>query len=449
MKAYVTLLSTNNFIKGTLVLWQSLQNVKSQYPLVVVINPSINKMNRYLLEKKGITYYEMEQLTYPSGTANKMREDGWPEVSISNLSTVVDKFNIFKLTMYDKMVYLDSDMLVVKNIDYLFNKPNHSATQDCALVYQNYRDMVNMSFQKEYYENFNAGLLIFQPNIQDYNNLLQLMNESPDCDQGILRKYWSEWKTSPNLQLPLYTNVYTCYIPFYLNSNIYNLQDIEILHFIGVKPFQKTEIDLNTTIGLFDKLYWEITAQVLERKDGLTPILLENNIYEAPEGGYSYNFFKNFIKVYLQRNIPQNSMVLDVGCGRGIYAQLLRKFFIMDGIDIYPAHRNELTEYLYRNIFITDIRYFMYDWYDLIIMGDVLEHLTVGDGQKVITYAKEHSKFILVAIPYCLEQVFVEDNIAETHLQPDLTHEIFIERYPDFELIRKNEYYGYYFWKRD
>ena len=61
-------------------------------------------------------------------------------------------------------------------------------------------------------------------------------------------------------------------------------------------------------------------------------------------------------------------------------------------------------------------------------MGDVLEHLSIENAQKVINYAKEHSNFILVAIPYCQAQVFTEGNTYETHLQSDLTHDIFFRK---------------------
>lgn len=447
MKAYVTLLGTNDFIQGTLTLWQSLRNVGAQYPLVVIINSTINQMNRYLLTKRGITYYEMENLTYPEGTTQNMIADGWPEGCVNNFAATIQKFHIFKLVEYEKIVYLDSDMMVLKNIDYLFDKPDRSAVIDCGIIYKEYPE-VFITFDEEGYDGLNSGLMVIEPKIEDYNNLMQLMRENPNCDQTIIRRYWSNWKTDKNLQLPSYLNAYVPYIPLYLKSGIYDIKDLEVLHFIGIKPFRKPELDLLTTEGFFNKFYLEIGKQATEILDGIRPIAFEGKIYEVPIGGYSYKCFKNFIKMYIRNVVPENSTILDIGCGQGIYAQMLRKYYQMDGIDIYPGHNNEFTQYLYNNVYTADIRSFEYEWYDLVIMGDVLEHLSKEDGQKVMEYTKAHSNFILVVVPYCMEQVFTVDNTAETHLQPDLTHEIFLERYPDFELLRSDKYHGYYFWRK-
>jgi hypothetical protein len=50
----------------------------------------------------------------------------------------------------------------------------------------------------------------------------------------------------------------------------------------------------------------------------------------------------------------------------------------------------------------------------------------------------------MIAVPYLYEQGEEFGNIHETHLQPDLTPEIMLERYPDLKLIYGDENYGYY-----
>ncbi len=57
----------------------------------------------------------------------------------------------------------------------------------------------------------------------------------------------------------------------------------------------------------------------------------------------------------------------------------------MDAVEAYGPNLRLLNGY--RKFFRADIRGFRYDRYDLIIFGDVLEHLSVEDAQTVPDYA--------------------------------------------------------------
>lgn len=94
-----------------------------------------------------------------------------------------------------------------------------------------------------------------------------------------------------------------------------------------------------------------------------------------------------------------------------------------------------------------DIREFQYTRrYNLIIFGDILEHLTVEDAQMVLCEAKKWGEHILIGVPYLYKQEPLYGNEAERHLQEDLTHEIFTLRYPEYEFIfGKFGFYGYYY----
>ena len=78
------------------------------------------------------------------------------------------------------------------------------------------------------------------------------------------------------------------------------------------------------------------------------------------------------------------------------------------------------------------------------IFGDVLEHMTVEEAQKVIAYAKEHCNQMLIAVPFLWEQGAIRGNPNEVHIQPDLTPELFNERYPGFKPIFMSAKYAYY-----
>ena len=98
----------------------------------------------------------------------------------------------------------------------------------------------------------------------------------------------------------------------------------------------------------------------------------------------------------------------------------------------------------YRKVYNLDICDFEYAWYDLIIFGDVIEHMTVQDAQMVLRYACPRCKDMIIAVPYLWSQPEIYGNKWERHIQNDLTDEIFHIRYPGFENIIKFNDYGYY-----
>ena len=76
--------------------------------------------------------------------------------------------------------------------------------------------------------------------------------------------------------------------------------------------------------------------------------------------------------------------------------------------------------------------------------------MAVPDAQAALNKARQHSNAIVVAVPYKLKQGPAYGNMAEMHLQDDLTPEIFNQRYPGFTLIRNEaNRYGYYYWRKD
>lgn len=160
----------------------------------------------------------------------------------------------------------------------------------------------------------------------------------------------------------------------------------------------------------------------------------------------SYPYFKKEVASYLIDRFSNKCSVLDVGCGDGIYYELLKDYFKdIEGVEVYmPNIKKYRLEDKYRTVYNTDIREFKYKYYDIIIFGDVLEHLEVEEAKRVLDYAIDRSKEVIVAVPYMYEQGIEYGNIYEIHKQGDLTKENMLERYPRLELLLGNEEYGYY-----
>lgn len=165
--------------------------------------------------------------------------------------------------------------------------------------------------------------------------------------------------------------------------------------------------------------------------------------------GYSYPHYKKEICILLKKHLPKDSSALDIGAGEGIYFDYLHDYFIMDAVEIYEPYieMNKLKE-KYINVFNLDIRnYILTKKYDLIILGDIIEHMSVQDAQRVVQMCKNMCKVLMVAIPYNLSQGPLDGNQYEEHIQDDLTPQIFNERYPDFICVFRDLIYGYYIWR--
>ena len=161
---------------------------------------------------------------------------------------------------------------------------------------------------------------------------------------------------------------------------------------------------------------------------------------------YSFTYFKDEVKEWFLENIPTSKRILDVGPGIGTYSDLLRSSgYRMDAVEIYEPYIEKYNlRDKYDNVFIGSIVTFDINDYDFIILGDVLEHIPTNYAKELIRDIVAAKKECLVAIPYEMEQGEHEGNVHETHYQPDLTHEVMAERYPELSCIYRNEYYGYY-----
>lgn len=137
----------------------------------------------------------------------------------------------------------------------------------------------------------------------------------------------------------------------------------------------------------------------------------------------------------VREQIDPSKRLLDIGAGWGKYRWLLPEYE-MDALDIWEPYvkKHKLDAY-YRNVHISDGSKFVYpDRYAGIIMGDVLEHLTVEDAQTMVKNACDNADYVYIATPYVMEQEEVENNPHEAHIQDDLTCAIMEKRYPELVL---------------
>lgn len=147
----------------------------------------------------------------------------------------------------------------------------------------------------------------------------------------------------------------------------------------------------------------------------------------------SYSYGKDEVCAWIRAHFPPDARVLDVGACDGIWQRLLPEYANMDAVEAFAPNLARLRGY--RSVFHADIRGFEFEPYDLIIFGDVIEHLAVEEAQAVLEYARPRCRDMIVAVPWLYEQGAIYGNPYEVHIQDDLTPELFEARYPGFAVL--------------
>ena len=202
-RTYVTLLSDESYLKGVLTLHYSLMQTYPAYPLLVLLNDTLPAKIQQILTQAKIPHKVVPRLHYTEHNKQTMNSRGWNSL----LNNTADKLSVLALTEYDKVVYLDADMLVLKNIDYLFRYPHGSAVIDAGNIMELTMNGQYNDAQYAYAHQFNSGLFVFQPNQDDYQYCLTLLQTEVGFDQEILRLLWSDWIHTPQRHIPQTCNI--------------------------------------------------------------------------------------------------------------------------------------------------------------------------------------------------------------------------------------------------
>lgn len=125
------------------------------------------------------------------------------------------------------------------------------------------------------------------------------------------------------------------------------------------------------------------------------------------------------IDIALTQFRPSN-VVLDVGAGDGKWGLLLRgRVNRIIGVEVWEDYINKYDlRSKYDEVVHCDIRYFNFqEFYDVIILGDVFEHLLYNEAVALLPRLKNNCYKMLLTIPisYCPQDGTVYGNPYETH----------------------------------
>jgi glycogenin glucosyltransferase len=228
-KAFITYLGTDDYLPGVLVLNESLLSFNEFAKFLVLVSNHVSQEIRSYLKKRKIDLIIVEPIINPN-----------PEHSTrSNFQFTYTKLRFFELLEYDKLIYLDADMLVCGNIEDLFERPHFSAVNAGSLL------PVNQGWKE-----LNSGLLVIEPTEslckQVFEKIPSLTSEDHG-DQGFLQAFFPDWPNHKTLHLPHQYNVPVSYLDVYCLEHQFSFSykrrslktNIAVLHFWGVlKPWE-------------------------------------------------------------------------------------------------------------------------------------------------------------------------------------------------------------------
>lgn len=113
--------------------------------------------------------------------------------------------------------------------------------------------------------------------------------------------------------------------------------------------------------------------------------------------------------------------VLDVGCGAGSNYEFYKPWWPLSqwtGLEIFPRYVMQFSLFhRYQSLIVGDVRQVTDLTYDLVILGDVLEHMPTEDALDTLDRAVEQARMVLVALPIGhYPQGALEGNQHEEHV---------------------------------
>lgn len=255
-ESFVTLLSTESYVPGVLALNESLRRFQSKFPLLVMVSNGIQASTKDLLKKSDMHVVTCsDSINIPAEIKNK--SDHW--------SNTFDKICIFGLTDYSKLVYVDSDMIILRNIDELFDKPHMSAVSAGKFLYPDWTRL-------------NSGIMVIEPEQALPEKIMKTLEKSISevvalggkalGDQDLINAYYAEWPSATELHLDEGYNIFLSHLDAYIDKNSYALPDenlplkkpVSIVHFVGKdKPWMRFSV-LKHLVNLLKKksaFHWE------------------------------------------------------------------------------------------------------------------------------------------------------------------------------------------------
>jgi alpha-N-acetylglucosamine transferase len=229
--AYVSLVTNADFAKGAAALVHSLKLTGTQADIVVMHTGGVGEEALARLRERGAQLRPVELLPTSAAfnarhsRANVHQRNPFTKGNKPAFHTPLDNFaklRLWELDEYDRVVFLDADTLVLKNIDRLFSYPEFSAAPN---VYESLAD----------FHRLNSGVFVAKPSRSTFSAMLRHLDRPgafwKRTDQTFLEAFFPDWHG-----LPVCFNMLQ-YVWFNL-PELWDWRSVRVIHFQYEKPWQ-------------------------------------------------------------------------------------------------------------------------------------------------------------------------------------------------------------------
>ncbi|KAK1780271.1 nucleotide-diphospho-sugar transferase [Copromyces sp. CBS 386.78] len=275
-KIWTTLVTKRAYLAGALVLNHTLKKVGSRYQLKIMVTREADADN------------ELMAAFAAAGIPTILIRDIEPTRKGKVNKAFWQKLAPWAMTEYERVVLLDSDQVILQNIDDLMtlDLPEdhiacvHACTCNPRKLAHYPQDWIpkNCPFTSanpqtgspapihptspRTHHLLNSGTVVLTPSIPQFDALIDAIETHPDVphmvfpDQDMLAiVYRDKWKPLPY--------VYNALKPMRdCHANLWKDEDVKVLHYILDKPWESKDFDREDKVQSTHMLWWEAWAEV-------------------------------------------------------------------------------------------------------------------------------------------------------------------------------------------
>ena len=254
--SYVTLLTNDSYVYGVVLLVESMKKVNTQYPLHVLITENVSSATKEILNQLQVSFENVDLIETPEDIYQHNLE--YDARTAATWKYCWTKLKIFDLVQFSKIIFLDADVMLLKNIDNLFNCPTMTAALD--------GEYFNLW---QGWPHLNAGCIVIEPSHYIFHQLLNFANnlkvdEIPEyiiADQEIINLYFSDWPNKKNKKLNKYYNIFAPYIQ---ENQVEDIKENGVfIHYVGRKPWV---FWIKSNLETYSEYFYEQAKTLIEER---------------------------------------------------------------------------------------------------------------------------------------------------------------------------------------